>query len=115
MPRGSKAKANRKYKRACAAGSSTRGCATSASVQQKGKKYSKKETSSYFDLDIKTVSYDGVLYDIHYKLEQSALTITGVYKNFYESNIVGNQNNEIRDKELKMKIVQAFITNSDTI
>lgn len=111
MPRGSKGKANRKYKRACAAGSSTRGCAASASVQQKGKKYSKKETSSHFDLDIKTISYDGQLYDIHYKLEESRLTITGVYKTCDETNIVGNQNNEIKDKELKIKIIQAFITN----
>ena len=111
MPRGKKAKANRKYKRACASGSSTRGASLAASTQQKGRKYSKGETSSYFDLDIKTFSYEGNLYDIHYNLNKNVLDISGVYKVFSDSNTKNVIESEIKDTDLKMKIINWFIEN----
>ena len=110
MPRGKSGKANRKHKKACASGNSTKGSSTASITQMNGKKYNKKETSSYFELDIKIVVYEGIEYDIHYKIESNKLTIHSVQKNRKDMNF-NTGTDDIRDQELKFKIITKFIQN----
>lgn len=110
MPRGKAGRANRKHKKACASGNSTKGSSTASITQINGKKYNKKETSSHFGIDIKTIVYDGLEYDIHYKLESNKLSIHSVQKKSKDFNIKTRNDNNIYDKELKHKIVNKFIT-----
>lgn len=110
MPRGQSGKANRKHKKACASGNSTKGSSTASITQMNGKKYNKKETSSYFGIDIKIVVYEGIEYDIHYKLESNKLTIHSVQKNRKDMNF-NTGTDDIRDQELKFKIITKFIQN----
>jgi len=112
MPRGQTSRANRKYKRACASGSSTKGSSTAAVTQTRGRKYKKKETSSHIGIDIKTIVYDGLEYDIHYYLKENRLMIHNVQKKNKDFTLKSVHNNEINDQELKMKIIDSFIKNT---
>ena len=112
MPRGQASKANRKHKKACASGNSTKGSSAAAVTQRRGKKYKKKETSSYTGIDIKTIVYDGLEYDIHYYLQENRLMIHSVKKKNRDFTLKSVHDNEIYDKELKMKIIDSFIKNT---